>query len=102
MSGGEVDRMDLLAHDYDELIRAIRNLSGYRCAEQRPFLAHVDAVYVKACALADQHRGAVERAEKAEALLWQIAAGKHSLPGTLVQIERLLDERLFKTPPGGQ
>jgi hypothetical protein len=39
---------------------------------------------------AADHAGAVDRADAAEKLLREIRDGKHSIPGVLVQIDRLL------------
>jgi hypothetical protein len=42
----------------------------------------------------------LDRAERAEALLRQIRDGKHSLPGTLVQIDRYFADATRAGVPG--
>lgn len=53
----------------DLLLNAIDNLRGYRCAEQGPFLAHVDVTWRKAVEVTTQLEGAVEAIREAERLV---------------------------------
>lgn len=81
----EVDVVTVLRRchkdDGDKLLGAITNLRGYRCAEQGPYLAHVDSVLLQTGTLVQQLEGAVDEIEVAQAELDAI------LDGTAIKAE---------------
>lgn len=71
-----VDGIDAYRAHADMLLNAIDNLRGYRCAEQGPFRAHVDATWTKAVEVTTQFEGAVDALRYyAESDNWK---GRHS------------------------
>jgi hypothetical protein len=74
------ERLAVLSWDRQGMPQTVRALTGGMA------LRDGEAEYVRA----DLHAGAVKRGDAAVKLLREIRNGKHSLPGTIVAIDRFL------------